>query len=167
LQRPQPELPQANKEHRFLVVFRGAGLSENVADTDPHAVGLSPLDPEPADDDAAKTARLAKEFVDKAREKLAGREPANMVLLRGFAQLRELNSDVLVVTGDHSTPWKLVNHGWQPVPLLINSAYCRLDEVRSFGERACIAGGLGPRLRGSSLMPIAMANAIRLDKFGA
>jgi 2,3-bisphosphoglycerate-independent phosphoglycerate mutase len=246
------------KEHRFLVVFRGQDLSEDVADTDPHAVGLLPLDPEPAHDDAAKTARLAKEFVGQAREKLAGNEPANMVLLRGFAELpgwpsfeevygtraaciadypmyrglgrllgmtaleggsepetkfdalsehwndydfffvhvkkpdkagedgafdtkveaiehvdealpalRELGPEVLMVTGDHSTPWALANHGWQPVPVLINSAYCRPDGVTRFGERACVAGGLGPRLAGSSLMPLAMANAGRLDKFGA
>jgi 2,3-bisphosphoglycerate-independent phosphoglycerate mutase len=59
------------------------------------------------------------------------------------------------------------SHGWQPVPVLINSDYCRPDTVTTFGERACLAGGLGPRIPAVDLMPLAMANAMRVDKFGA
>ena len=33
------------KEHRFVVVFRASGLDGRVADTDPQAVGVPPLDP--------------------------------------------------------------------------------------------------------------------------
>ncbi|MFW5694853.1 MAG: 2,3-bisphosphoglycerate-independent phosphoglycerate mutase [Alkalispirochaeta sp.] len=75
--------------------------------------------------------------------------------------------DVLIITGDHSTPWALKNHSWHPVPTIIHSAYCRPDGVSSFGERACIAGGLGPRFPATHLMPLAMANALRMEKFGA
>jgi len=58
-------------------------------------------------------------------------------------------------------------HSWHPVPVLLYSKYCRVDNVKSFGERACITGGLGPRLPAVDLMPLAMANAKRLEKFGA
>jgi 2,3-bisphosphoglycerate-independent phosphoglycerate mutase len=81
--------------------------------------------------------------------------------------LIEAEPDVLVVTGDHSTPWALANHSWHPVPTLLYSAYCRPDNVETFGERACLAGGLGPRFPASNLMPLAMANALRIEKFGA
>lgn len=82
-------------------------------------------------------------------------------------RLRESGPDVIVVTGDHSTPAKMKYHGFQPVPVMLWSQVCRPDEVNSFGERACMRGGLGPRIPGSSLMPIALANAGRLEKFGA
>lgn len=82
-------------------------------------------------------------------------------------KLMELKPDVLVVTGDHSTPAVLKSHSWHPVPLLIHSRFCRPDNVTSFGERACMLGGLGPRLPALEIMPIAMANALRLEKFGA
>ncbi len=78
-----------------------------------------------------------------------------------------LNPGVVVATGDHSTPAALAYHSWHPVPVLIWSEHCRKDPVRMFGERACIAGGLGPRIPAVDLMPIAMANAGRIEKFGA
>jgi 2,3-bisphosphoglycerate-independent phosphoglycerate mutase len=80
--------------------------------------------------------------------------------------LRELNPDVLVVTGDHSTPSVLAAHGWQPVPVLVWSRYCGADPVSAFTERACAGGALGV-LPAHQLMPIVMANALRLTKFGA
>jgi 2,3-bisphosphoglycerate-independent phosphoglycerate mutase len=82
-------------------------------------------------------------------------------------RLMELGPDVLVVTGDHSTPSVLRAHSWHPVPALVWSAWCRSDGVTSFGERPCMLGGLGPRLPATELMPIALANALRLEKFGA
>jgi 2,3-bisphosphoglycerate-independent phosphoglycerate mutase len=81
--------------------------------------------------------------------------------------LLELNPDVLVITGDHSTPSILKSHGWQPVPTLLNSRLCRPDNVKTFGERACIGGGLGPAFPAENLLPLALANAERLEKFGA
>jgi 2,3-bisphosphoglycerate-independent phosphoglycerate mutase len=82
-------------------------------------------------------------------------------------RLLKLNPDVIIITGDHSTPSLLKVHSWHPVPTIIWSKYCRPDRVDKFGERACITGGLGPRLPAVEIMPIALANAKRLEKFGA
>jgi 2,3-bisphosphoglycerate-independent phosphoglycerate mutase len=246
------------KEYRFLLVLRGDGLSGDVGETDPLEVGETPLDPEPASPDAEATAKLVGQFVEQAGQILAGNEPANMVLLRGFSQLPDwpkfddvfglraaaiaaypmyrgvarlagmdlldpghsvedefsavkehwdeydffflhvkridsagedgdfdrkvslieeadalvprlldLDPDVVVVTGDHSTPSLLKYHSWHPVPVLLWSEHCRQDAVEQFGERACMAGGLGPRIPSVDLMPLAMANARRLEKYGA
>lgn len=246
------------KEHRFLLVLRGEGLSGDIEDTDPQLTGEAPLAPKARTQHAQKTADLIHQFVEQARKKLKDHHPANMVLLRGFAkhpdwpnigdvyqlkpaviaaypmyrgvarlvgmdvlkndgtvtgefetlkqhwseydffflhvkatdssgedgdfdrkvsvieevdgfipQLLDLKPDVLIVTGDHSTPALLKSHSWHPVPVLIWSTHCRSDRVESFGERACLQGGLGSRLPASHLLPIAMANALRLEKFGA
>jgi 2,3-bisphosphoglycerate-independent phosphoglycerate mutase len=80
--------------------------------------------------------------------------------------VRELKPDVLVVTGDHATPSVLAGHGWQPVPVLLWSRYCGADPVSTFTERACATGTLGT-LPAHHLMPLVMANALRLTKFGA
>jgi len=80
--------------------------------------------------------------------------------------IMKLEPDVIVVTGDHSTPALLKKHSWHPVPLLINSKWCRRDSVCSFSEAACIGGGLG-RIAAVQLMPLVMANALKLNKFGA
>ena len=81
-------------------------------------------------------------------------------------ELIGLNPDVLAVTGDHSTPALLKGHSWHPSPLLLRSRWERKDTVASFGETACAGGGLGifPAV---DLMPLMLANAQRLDKFGA
>ena len=81
-------------------------------------------------------------------------------------QVRALRPDVLVVTGDHSTPALLKGHSWHPVPVLLNSACCRKDLVIKFDEISCIQGGLG-RMESVHLMWVALANANRLAKFGA
>lgn len=73
------------KEHRFVVVFRGAGLGDRVCDTDPQATGVPPLDPVAADAASQQTARVAAEFVAQARKLLAGQSQANGCTLRGFA----------------------------------------------------------------------------------
>ena len=78
----------------------------------------------------------------------------------------ELNPDVLVVTGDHSTQAALASHSWHPLPVMLHSATCRPDRVERFGERDCICGGLG-RMPMVHLMGLALAHARRLDKFGA
>jgi 2,3-bisphosphoglycerate-independent phosphoglycerate mutase len=77
-----------------------------------------------------------------------------------------LKPDVLVVTGDHSTPSLLRAHSWHPVPTMIYSRYCRCDDAQHYSERACSRGGLG-NIRAVDLMPLALANALRLAKFGA
>ncbi len=82
-------------------------------------------------------------------------------------RVMELNPDVIIATGDHSTPAVMKSHSWHPVPVLIWSRMCRPDSVRDFGEQACTMGGLGARIDATSLMPIALANAGRMKKYGA
>jgi 2,3-bisphosphoglycerate-independent phosphoglycerate mutase len=77
-----------------------------------------------------------------------------------------LNPDVLIITGDHSTPSVLKSHSWHPVPVLLKSPYVLGDTCKAFSERECIKGELGifPTV---NLMSLALANAGRLKKFGA
>ena len=81
-------------------------------------------------------------------------------------ELKKLNPDVIVVAGDHSTPALLQGHSWHPVPVLLHSRWCRRDNVSQFSESAFTAGGLG-RFPATRVMPLAMANALKLTKFGA
>ena len=239
------------KEHRFVVVFRGKGLDGRVADTDPQAVGVPPLDPQPVDSAAKKTAEVAKEFVRQARAILANESKANGMVLRGFAakpalpsydelyglraaaiavypmykglaqlvgmklvgkaqsldeqideltkcwndydffflhfkytdstgedgafeqkvkrieeldrsipRIEALKPDVLIVTGDHSTPSRLKSHSWHPVPTLLSADTCRPDGLTRFSERDCLRGGFGI-IPAKHLMLLAMAHAQR------
>jgi 2,3-bisphosphoglycerate-independent phosphoglycerate mutase len=81
-------------------------------------------------------------------------------------RIRALNPDVLIVTGDHSTPSKMRGHSWHPVPTLIWSHAARSDAVTEFGEAQCLLGGLG-QFQALFLLPMALAHAGRLAKFGA
>ncbi|MGQ0634767.1 MAG: 2,3-bisphosphoglycerate-independent phosphoglycerate mutase [Planctomycetaceae bacterium] len=81
-------------------------------------------------------------------------------------RITALKPDVLVVTGDHSTPSKLKSHSWHPVPVLLSAASCRPDESARFGERDCLRGGLG-QFEAKHLMALALAHAGRLEKYGA
>ncbi len=74
--------------------------------------------------------------------------------------------DVIMVGGDHSTPARLKAHSWHPVPFLLHSRYCRADNARGFGESECLKGCLGV-FPATNAMPLAMANAFKLEKFGA
>jgi 2,3-bisphosphoglycerate-independent phosphoglycerate mutase len=77
-----------------------------------------------------------------------------------------LRPTVLVVTGDHSTPAALKSHSWHPVPTLLAADTCRPDGCQSFGEAEALRGGLG-HFQAVYLMPLALAHADRLAKFGA
>ena len=81
-------------------------------------------------------------------------------------RIEALKPDVLLVTGDHSTPSRMRAHSWHPVPVLIASQFTRPAPVNGFGERACMQGDLGvfPAMH---LMTLALAHAGRLAKFGA
>jgi 2,3-bisphosphoglycerate-independent phosphoglycerate mutase len=81
-------------------------------------------------------------------------------------EITALKPDVIVVAGDHSTPAMIKGHSWHSVPVLICSEWCRPDKVRQFTESACTSGGLG-RIPATSIMPLAMANALKLNKYGA
>jgi 2,3-bisphosphoglycerate-independent phosphoglycerate mutase len=80
------------REHRFVVVFRGAGLSGNVRDTDPQKTGVPPLSAEAADAASQKTADVANAFITQATKLLAGEKKANGLTLRGFAGRPDLPS---------------------------------------------------------------------------
>lgn len=73
------------KEHRFVVVFRAAGLSGQVHDTDPQATGVPPLAPVATDEASRKTADVARQFIEQAHRLLADQPKANGLTLRGFA----------------------------------------------------------------------------------
>ena len=77
-----------------------------------------------------------------------------------------LQPDVLIVTGDHSTPSKMRSHSWHPVPTLLAAENCRFEGGEGFGERQCRQGSLG-QFEAKHLMLLALAHAGRLDKFGA
>lgn len=246
------------KEHRFLLVLRGDGLSGELKNTDPLETGKSPLEPVSESSNAEKTSTLVRGFLKQAQHILADQYPANMILLRGFStrpswksfeevfglhaaaiaaypmyrgvarlvgmdalksgvsfedglsilekhwddydffflhykptdsagedgdfrkkvslieqvdlhipKLMELEPDVVVVTGDHSSPAALKYHSWHPVPVLLWSEHCRADGAGQFGERTCNSGSLGPRFNAADLMPLMLANAMRFKKFGA
>ncbi len=85
---------------------------------------------------------------------------------RLLPEVTALEPDVIVVTGDHSTPATLKAHSWHPVPVLLYSKWCRTDRTPHFGESACRIGAIG-RIPTMGLMPLMMANALKLIKFGA
>jgi 2,3-bisphosphoglycerate-independent phosphoglycerate mutase len=248
------------QDYRFALVFRAAGLSDQLSETDPQKTGLAPLPVKPLDAERASqhTADLANQWVAQARELLKDKHPANMVTLRGWAkepglpsfadlyklrsaaiavypmykglaslagmtliqglhsldeeiaalkenwgkydffffhykytdsrgedgnfeakaaeiekvdaaipQILALKPDVLIVTGDHSTPavWKA--HSWHPVPTLLYApGLTRRNDVAGFGETKCLKGALG-QFHATDLMPMALAYAKRMNKFGA
>lgn len=78
----------------------------------------------------------------------------------------QLKPDVLIITGDHSTPALMKGHSWHPVPVLLNSPYVLGNICKSFSERECVKGELGI-LPAVNLLPLALAHAGRLKKFGA
>ncbi|MYA33342.1 MAG: 2,3-bisphosphoglycerate-independent phosphoglycerate mutase [Gemmatimonadales bacterium] len=105
---------------------------------------------------------------DKAGEdgdfdrKVAAIEEADAIV----PDLVDAGPDVILVTGDHSTPSVMSSHSWHPVPFLLHGPPARSDDATTFGETACRAGAHG-RVRGCDLMRLAMASAGRLAKFGA
>lgn len=244
------------KEHRAVLILRGAGLHGGVGDTDPQATGVPPLAAEALHPDARDTARALQSVLDQVREILAGESPVNAFTARGVAtyeappsfkerfglraaavakypmyrgvarlvgmeipgipgtddeavemavgcareydftflhfkapdargedgdfdakvraieegdgqvaRLLEAEPDVLMVTGDHSTPAAMQSHSWHAVPLLLHSRYARPSSDQ-FGESACRGGDVGT-MESRHLISLALAHAGRLEKFGA
>jgi 2,3-bisphosphoglycerate-independent phosphoglycerate mutase len=248
---------ESEKEHRVVLVMRGADLSADLTDTDPQETGVPPEALEATSPDGERTAGAVRGVLERANETLRDEPVANGVLARGFAtfegypsltdrfglrpvciarypmyrgvsrllgmdiaepaetdagsidvlaeQLEDhdfafvhfkyvdsrgedgdfdakvaaieavdelipgveaLEPDVIVVTGDHSTPARFRAHSWHPVPTMIVSPWCRPVDVDGFGERACGRGELGV-FEAKHLMTLALAHARRLGKFGA
>jgi 2,3-bisphosphoglycerate-independent phosphoglycerate mutase len=81
--------------------------------------------------------------------------------------LLDLKPDVMIVTGDHSTPATLKSHSWHPVPTLLWAPKSHMpDRAQCYGERECLMGALG-QFPAADLMPLALAHANRLAKYGA
>jgi len=247
----------SGREHRFVLVFRGEGLRDDLTDADPQKDGFQAKGTEALSHEARRTAEVVNLYLKKANEALRPFHPANTILLRGFSKvphlptmsdrfklrpaaiatypmyrglarlvgmeiletgetLREeaetlkkyfdrydffyihfkktdsagedgnfkmkvkaleeidrvipsllkVKPDVLVVTGDHSTPSLLKGHSWHPNPILLHSKYIRPDGIRRFTERCCQKGQLG-RFRAVHLLPLMLANGLKLKKFGA
>jgi 2,3-bisphosphoglycerate-independent phosphoglycerate mutase len=245
------------REHRFVLVLRGDNLSDQITDTDPERLGAKPLEAKPSAPAAKATVALVNRWLTEAQKRLAGHEPANMLLLRGFAKrpdwpslpetfklraasvahypmyrglaklvgmealpvgpnlddsistLREnwgrfdyffvhykytdtagedgdydrkmekltevdaaiegitdLGPDVLMVTGDHSTPAIMAAHSWHPVPFMLRSKWGRGDVCESFNEVDLLRGSLGT-FPAKEALPLAMAHAGRFRKYGA
>jgi 2,3-bisphosphoglycerate-independent phosphoglycerate mutase len=123
-------------------------LKQNYNNYDFFFVHIKETDSAGEDGDFERKARVIEE-IDKALPTLTSLEP-----------------DVIVVTGDHSTPAVLKGHSWHPVPVLLYSRWCRPDRVGEFSEAACTSGSLG-RFPATQVMPLAMAHALKLTKFGA
>ncbi|UCG76994.1 MAG: 2,3-bisphosphoglycerate-independent phosphoglycerate mutase [Gemmatimonadota bacterium] len=149
-------------------MYRGVaklvGMATQAVDEDPAALV-----------EALRTAYAAHDFFflhfkppDKAGEdgdfdrKVAVIEEADGIV----PGLLDAGPDVVLVTGDHSTPSLLRSHSWHPVPYLLDSPQGRGRGADAFGERECAAAGDAVR-RGRDLLPLAVAAAGRFGKFGA
>lgn len=81
--------------------------------------------------------------------------------------LTGLDPAVMVITGDHSTPATFKAHTWHPVPTLLYAPGTHMtDRAQFYGERECMSGALG-QFPAADLMPLALAHAKRLIKYGA
>ncbi len=81
-------------------------------------------------------------------------------------RILNLKPDVLLITGDHSSPAILKSHSWHPVPALLYGKHVREDNIAEFGERACTRGSLGI-MPATHYLPLMLANADRISKYGA
>ena len=80
------------QDYRFVLRLRGEGLSEHVTETDPQVTGAKALAVTALKPEAQKTADIVNEFVKQAAQLMSEEERANMLLLRGFAQMPSLPS---------------------------------------------------------------------------
>jgi 2,3-bisphosphoglycerate-independent phosphoglycerate mutase len=80
-------------------------------------------------------------------------------------EIYSLDPQVLVITGDHSTPCPMKGHSWHPVPLLIVTKTGESDRM-AFHERNCTTGSIGT-IYSKQLMSLVLAHALKLDKYGA
>ncbi|MEW6041833.1 MAG: 2,3-bisphosphoglycerate-independent phosphoglycerate mutase, partial [Elusimicrobiota bacterium] len=78
------------KGHRFVVLFRGEGLSQDITENDPQKEGRQPLKIEPANKEAEKTATLVNKFLDAVKEIVKDKQPANYALMRGFSKYPDI-----------------------------------------------------------------------------
>ncbi|OQX56560.1 MAG: phosphoglycerate mutase [Candidatus Cloacimonas sp. 4484_209] len=77
---------RSGKEHRFVIVLRGSGLSDSVTDTDPQKVGVQPKISRAIENTGSKTASVINKLISRAKEVLKDKYPANFILLRGISK---------------------------------------------------------------------------------
>ena len=80
-------------------------------------------------------------------------------------RIRELEPDVLMVAGDHSTPAIMAAHSWHPVPFMLNSRLTKGEGVAAFDERECGRGSIGS-IPATNEMLLALSHSGKLTKFG-
>ena len=80
-------------------------------------------------------------------------------------RIRELEPDVLMVAGDHSTPAIMAAHSWHPVPFMLNSRLTKGEGVAAFDERECGRGSIGS-IHATNVMLLALSHSGKLTKFG-
>ena len=80
-------------------------------------------------------------------------------------RIRELNPDVFMVAGDHSTPAIMAAHSWHPVPFMLNSKLTLGEGVPGFSERECNRGSIGS-IPATQVMLLAMSHSGKLTKYG-
>lgn len=80
--------------------------------------------------------------------------------------LMEKKPDVIVVTGDHSTPTPMKGHSWHPQPVLIHSQFSGSDKLERFTDTGANLGSLGV-FPAKDMIRYIQANAGMLEKFGA
>lgn len=99
-----------------------------------------------------------------------GNVPAKIKAIEEFDRclpsFLKLGFDVVCVTGDHSTPCPMKLHSWHPVPVLINGGPQRVGYSKVFSEKEALSGALDS-FRAMDLMPLLLASAGKLAKFGA
>lgn len=107
-------------------------------------------------------------YTDKTGEDgdLAGKIERIEEMDAALPVLLDAEPDVLIITGDHCTPPSLMAHSWHPVPVLMKAPSLRGGDGPTFDEITCRVGQLGT-IRGCELIPLAMAHADKLEKFGA
>ncbi|MDA1128813.1 MAG: 2,3-bisphosphoglycerate-independent phosphoglycerate mutase [Chloroflexi bacterium] len=244
------------QDYRFVLRLRGEGLSEAVTETDPQVTGVKALPSKAIKPEAQKTADLVNQFVEQAARLMREEDRANMLLLRGFAQMPslppmgevyrldpaaiaaypmyrglasvagmkvistgrtftdevktlrenwdkhdfffihykpadaagedgdfdakvkcledldqfipeilELEPDVLMIAGDHSTPAIMAAHSWHPVPFMLHSKLTKGQGIPTFDEKACALGALGS-IPATSVMVLGLSHAGKMTKFG-
>lgn len=86
---------------------------------------------------------------------------------REIVKLLDLNPDVIVISGDHSTPSAMAAHSWHPVPTLVYSKNGLDRGPERFTEYECARNGILGRILSQEIMTLAMAHAGKLLKYGA
>ena len=80
-------------------------------------------------------------------------------------EIRELEPDVFIVAGDHSTPAIMAAHSWHPVPFMLHSQLTKGEGIDGFNERSCGLGSIG-RIPATRVMLLALSHAGKLTKYG-